>query len=116
MFPDPNNFDGELAIWTDASDQPELVKAVGSTSSRGTGVLELARAIRAGVPERANGEQAYHVVDVMVSIAEAAESGEWVDRGEHRAAVRGAAGGLRPEGQDALAQDPLAGSCVTADS
>jgi hypothetical protein len=42
-------------------------------------VLELARAIRAGVPERANGEQAYHVVDIMVSIAEAAASGQWVD-------------------------------------
>ena len=30
------------------------------------------------MPERASGEQAYHVVDVMVSIAEAAVSGEWV--------------------------------------
>jgi predicted dehydrogenase len=79
VFPDPNNFVGDLEIWTDASDTAEIVEAVGSTSSRGTGVLELARAIRAGVPERANGEQAYHVVDIMVSIAEAAASGQWVD-------------------------------------
>ncbi len=79
VFPDPNNFEGDVAIWTDASDQPELVKSTGVTTTRGTGVLELARAIRAGVPERANGAQAYHVVDVMVSILEAAATGEWVD-------------------------------------
>ena len=78
-FPDPNHFEGDVAIWTDASDQPELVKSTGVTTTRGTGVLELARAIRAGVPERANGAQAYHVVDVMVSILEAATTGEWVD-------------------------------------
>ncbi len=79
VFPDPNTFDGDLAIWTDASETAEVVPAVGVTSGRGTGVLELARAIRAGVPERASGEQAYHVVDVMVSIAEAAASGQWVE-------------------------------------
>jgi predicted dehydrogenase len=78
VFPDPNNFVGDLELWTDASDKPEVVPAVGVTSGRGTGVLELARAIRAGVQERASGEQAYHVVDIMVSIAEAAVSGEWV--------------------------------------
>jgi hypothetical protein len=38
-------------------------------------VLELARAIRAGRPERASGEQAYHVLDVMVSTIEAGTSG-----------------------------------------
>ena len=79
VFPDPNNFVGDVEIWTDASDAAEVVPAVGVTSGRGTGVLELARAIRAGVPERANGEQAYHVVDIMVSITEAAESGQWVE-------------------------------------
>ena len=79
VFPDPNNFDGELAFWQDATDEPEVIEAVGVTTTRGTGVLELARAIRAGVPERANGEQGYHVVDVMVSIAEAATSGQWVE-------------------------------------
>jgi predicted dehydrogenase len=78
VFPDPNFFEGDLELWSDESTEPEVVHATGVTTTRGTGVLELARAIRAGVPERANGEQAYHVVDVMVSIAEAAESGEWV--------------------------------------
>ena len=79
VFPDPNMFDGELAIWTDAATEAEVVDATGVKTTRGTGVLELARAIRAGVPERASGEQGYHVVDIMVSIVEAAESGEWVE-------------------------------------
>jgi hypothetical protein len=31
------------------------------------------------VPERASGEQAYHVLDVLVSIAEAAGTGSFVE-------------------------------------
>lgn len=77
-FPDPNTFKGDTTIFDAAHADGSPVPAVGSTSSRGTGVVDLARAIRAGVPERASGEQAYHVLDVMVSIAEAAASGETV--------------------------------------
>lgn len=79
VFPDPNTFDGELAIWRDAATDAEPYPAVGATSSRGTGVLELAQAIRAGRPERASGEQAFHVLDVLVSIEEAAASGAFVE-------------------------------------
>ena len=71
--PDPNTFTGELRIH-DAEGE-ETIASTGSTSSRGTGVVELARAIRAGVPERASGEQAFHVLDVMVATIEAGESG-----------------------------------------
>ena len=39
----------------------------------------MARAIRAGVPHRATGTLAYHIVDIMVSIAESAESGAFVE-------------------------------------
>jgi predicted dehydrogenase len=77
VFPDPNQFEGDLLLWGDGAAEPETVptKALGG---RGTGVVELARAIRGGVAERASGEQAFHVLDVLVSIAEAAESGEFV--------------------------------------
>jgi predicted dehydrogenase len=75
-FPDPNGFDGESRVWHAGSTGETVIEAVGSTWSRGAGVLELARAIRADRPERATGELAYHVLDVMVSIAESAESGE----------------------------------------
>jgi predicted dehydrogenase len=73
--PDPNTFDGELRVWR-GRDDVDVIPSTGTTSTRGTGVLELARAIRSGVPERASGEQAFHVLDIMVSTIEAAESGQ----------------------------------------
>lgn len=78
-LPDPNLFDGVLRVWRDGAPDAadaEVHPAVGSTFSRGAGVVELARAIRAGRPERASGALAFHVLDVMVSIAESAEHGE----------------------------------------
>jgi hypothetical protein len=71
---DPNVFD---AI-------PEVHHADGSVLrtppirtqvGRGIGVVELARAIRTGEPERASGELAYHVLDVMITTIEAAAAG-----------------------------------------
>jgi predicted dehydrogenase len=76
-FPDPNTFDGESVVF-DGTDDGREVPAVGSKSTRGTGVAEMAKAIRAGRPERASGPQAYHVLDIMVSITESASRGETV--------------------------------------
>lgn len=78
VFPDPNTFDGDIVLHTGGGVEPETVSTE-ALAGRGTGVVELARAIRAGVPERASGEQAYHVLDVLVSIAEAAETAQPVD-------------------------------------
>ena len=52
-------------------------------SSRGTGVLEMARAIRADRPHRASGELAYHVLDTMISIEEAITTSSFVTGAEH---------------------------------
>jgi predicted dehydrogenase len=76
-FPDPNTFDGDSVVF-DGTDDGRKVPAVGSKSSRGTGVAEMAQAIRAGRPERATGAQAYHILDIMVSITESASRGETV--------------------------------------
>ncbi|MBF4462979.1 MULTISPECIES: Gfo/Idh/MocA family protein [unclassified Rathayibacter] len=77
VLPDPNMHDGELTLHRRGR-EPEVVAAVGSSASRGVGVLELARSIRADRPEAASGELAYHVTDVMLSLLEAAETGERV--------------------------------------
>jgi predicted dehydrogenase len=77
-FPDPNNFDGDILLTRRGAKEPERIAALGSTSSRGTGVLDMARAIRAGVPHRAQGSTAYHVLDTMVSITESIETGQFV--------------------------------------
>ncbi|UFU03674.1 Gfo/Idh/MocA family oxidoreductase [Ruania suaedae] len=74
VVPDPNTFEGSTAWWAPAAKEAEQIPAVGSTTTRGTGVVELARAIRSGRPERASGEIAFHVLDVMISIAEAAST------------------------------------------
>jgi predicted dehydrogenase len=75
VLPDPNGFDGPTLVHPMGSDELVEVPAEGATSTRGTGALELARAIRAGVPERASGELAYHVLDAMLSIDESISTG-----------------------------------------
>ena len=44
-------------------------------------MLELCRSIRAGVPERASGELAYHVLDVMLAVEESIAAGRTVPIG-----------------------------------
>jgi len=78
-LPDPNTFEGSSQLWRYGQDEPETLEAVGSTWGRGTGVVELARAIAEGRPERASGAVALHVLDVLLGIRDAAESGSAVD-------------------------------------
>jgi predicted dehydrogenase len=76
VVPDPNRFDGSTVLHVLGSTDLVELAAEGHGASRGTGALELARAIRAGVPERASGEVAYHVLDAMLSIEESITRGE----------------------------------------
>jgi predicted dehydrogenase len=79
VLPDPNRFDGPTLLHLLDQSEPEELAPQGHTASRGTGALELARAIRAGVPERASGELAYHVLDAMLAIEESIIRGRSVD-------------------------------------
>jgi predicted dehydrogenase len=78
VLPDPNRFDGATELYLIGGDHPRTVAAHGHGATRGTGVLELGRAIRAGVPERASGELAFHVLDVMLAAEESAAAGRSV--------------------------------------
>ena len=75
VLPDPNTFEGDSALWTFGHAEPTTLPATGSTYGRGSGVLDLARAIRTGGTEVASGAVAAHVLDVLLAISEAAESG-----------------------------------------
>jgi predicted dehydrogenase len=75
IVPDPNEFDGEIRVQRRGAKAPELLETTVASTGRGTGVLEMARAIRAGRPHRADGALAYHVLDTMAGILESAESG-----------------------------------------
>jgi predicted dehydrogenase len=72
-----SGFDGptRLLTGTDPDAPWRTVPAEGAPSGRGVGVLEMARAVRAGETPRAGGELAYHVLDVMLAIEESVESG-----------------------------------------
>jgi predicted dehydrogenase len=84
--PDPNNFDGPVHIFRasapgrDGSDW-ELVPEAGGYrgAARGYGVSDLAAALAAGTAHRADGQLAYHVLDVMECLLAAAGSGRAVD-------------------------------------
>ena len=79
LFPDPNRFDGAIAIRRRDSEDWETVATTTAVSSRGTGVLDMARALREGRPHRAQGALGYHVLDTMIAIAESVESRAFVD-------------------------------------
>jgi len=84
MLPDPNMFTGRVAIVRPLSGHGETQEWVdvteeGTVVGRGLGLLDMARAIRAGRPHLATGELGYHVLDVMVSAEESALSGAFVN-------------------------------------
>jgi predicted dehydrogenase len=86
VVPDPNLFTGEVKItraapfaaWGQDPDW-EIVPLTGALAGRGTGVLDLARAIRTGSRPLASGALGYHVLDIMVAIDEAVASGQAVE-------------------------------------
>jgi predicted dehydrogenase len=77
VLPDPNKFVGSTVLYL--GDEPQELAAQGHSAERGTGALELARAIRAGVPERASGELAYHVLDALLAAEESITLGHAVE-------------------------------------
>jgi predicted dehydrogenase len=79
--PDPNGFGGAVQIFrAGAGDWTPAAEAGGYRgAARGYGVSDLASALTTGTAHRANGEVAYHVLDVMETLLTAAGSGHAVD-------------------------------------
>lgn len=77
-LPDPNAFDGASTLWRAGADEAEVIAESGSTLTRGHGVVELARALREGRPERVSGELAFHVLEIMSALETSAGHGEAV--------------------------------------
>jgi predicted dehydrogenase len=80
-LPDPNTFGGPVRVrgagereWTD------VALTYGNTgNSRGLGVLDLAAALRQNRPQRASGDLAYHVLDIMHAVHDASREGRHVN-------------------------------------
>ena len=83
-LPDPNNFGGPVLLKQKDDEQwremPLSEDFQGN--SRGVGLADMAAAIRENRPHRASGERALHVLDMMQSILESAESGRRVNLAE----------------------------------
>lgn len=74
-IPDPNTFDGTLRLWRRGESEWTDVPATGAIGGRGLGPLDIARSVAAGVPHRASGALAYHVLDVMAAVTESLAAG-----------------------------------------
>jgi predicted dehydrogenase len=72
--PDPNRFDGDPRVRRAGDTDWTVIPARGAVAGRGTGVVDMVRAIRAGVSHRASGELALHVVEMMTAIERSAAS------------------------------------------
>jgi predicted dehydrogenase len=92
--PNPTRFEGQNTL-VPIGREPEEPLNAGSSWGRGLGVLDLARSIRSGSPERASGELAYHVLDVLLAIQESAVTGGSVSIGSAASSPQ-----LLPQGWD----------------
>ncbi len=76
VLPDPNGFGGPVQMRRDGGELQDVpLRFPYAENSRGVGVADIAYAIRSGRPARANGELAFHVLDIMHTIHEAAAQG-----------------------------------------
>ncbi|MDQ1713106.1 MAG: hypothetical protein QOE45_2556 [Frankiaceae bacterium] len=79
-LPDPNGFDGPVLVRrgpaTEWADVPLLA---GAGSARGTGAVDLARALRTDGTPAASGDLAAHVLDVLHAVIESGRAGRRVE-------------------------------------
>lgn len=73
--PDPNNFDGPVEIHRGDGWETLPVSAGYRGAGRGAGLADLAEALHSGRPHRASAELAAHVLDVMLTLMDAADEG-----------------------------------------
>jgi predicted dehydrogenase len=71
-IPDPNRFDGDLKVRRAGEKDWTVIPSTGAAAGRGSGVVDMVRAIAGGAPHRASGEMALHVLDMMTAIERSA--------------------------------------------
>ncbi len=79
--PDPNRFDGPVYLRKARDTEWREIPLTHGylTNMRGLGVVDMAYAMRTGRPHRANGEMAYHVLDIIESIMQSSEEGRHIE-------------------------------------
>jgi predicted dehydrogenase len=75
--PDPNNFNGDVMLWTTKSRTWEKILLThNGDTGRGIGLADMANAIQTKRPHRASGELGLHVVEVMESFQASSKGGK----------------------------------------
>ena len=79
--PDPNTFGGPVMLWRPDEKEGESISLLPlrDKNSRSLGIADMAHALRSGRAHRANGEMAYHVLDLMHTIHDAAREGRHIE-------------------------------------
>ena len=117
-MPDPNTFGGPLKLRRRGEDDWQTVELTRpfQDNARGIGLADMLDAAAHGGPHRASGELAYHVLDVMHTILEAAEQERTLPLGsraarpgspQRRAGVAGADPALKFSPAQTLTGKPL---------
>ncbi len=80
-LPDPNTFGGPLRVRGQGDDRWETVELTRpfGDNARGIGLADMLDTAARGEPQRASGELAYHVLDVMRTVLESAEQGRTLE-------------------------------------
>ena len=78
--PDPNTFGGPVYVRRMGAQEWSAIPLTHgyAENSRGIGVADMAYALRSGRAHRSNGDLAYHVLDIMHAIHDAADAGQRV--------------------------------------
>lgn len=97
--PDPNGFNGTVRIFKPGMTEWAEVPESGGyrDAARGYGLADMARAIAEGTGHRADGELAYHVLDIIESLLASAETAAAVALGSTCARPAAVAAGSGPE-------------------
>lgn len=77
--PDPNRFDGPVRLLKAGESEWQEIEHTHSTEvSRGIGVADMAYGIAHNRPFRANGDLAFHVLDIMQAFEESSQTGRHI--------------------------------------
>lgn len=79
--PDPNTFGGPVRVYKPGRPDWEEIPLTRpfEDNSRGLGLADMARALRAGGAARAGGDLTYHVLDIMHAVHDASNQGRYVE-------------------------------------
>ena len=75
--PDPNGFGGKVTVAPKGKGWEEVPLAF-PNNARMIGVVDMARAIRSGRPQRASGALTYHVLELMTAFDKSSQSGQHI--------------------------------------